>query len=178
MATSLQHFASRENNIRFPLTGNHGCVSSLALPKIYQTLTPGNYQQKIGIENMSKRRSRTKRDTGRVNAPRENYEKPSRRRRRKIPQVRGALAPSGMPRTIKEVLRPLRRSIAKARKNDEMLTMRDLDMFLRPTVLLDDRRSDACQQRKRKRRAVLLAKGTVNRPGGAPGPYKPRKECK
>lgn len=41
------------------------------------------------------------------------------------------------------------------------------------------RRNSKCAV-KAQRRAVLLAKGRVNRPGGAPGPYKPRdrEKCK
>lgn len=43
------------------------------------------------------------------------------------------------------------------------------------TLTVGDRYSahDVCAARKR-RRAVLLAAGKVNKPGGAPGPYKPQ----
>ena len=38
-------------------------------------------------------------------------------------------------------------------------------------------KKNPCEKRK-ERRSVLLAKGKVNRPGGAPGPYKPRSKIR
>lgn len=41
-----------------------------------------------------------------------------------------------------------------------------------PAYTSDVRRTDSPCNRRAKRRAVLLAKGRVNKPGGAPGPYR------
>ena len=45
----------------------------------------------------------------------------------------------------------------------------------RNVIVLSSRRQ--CLKAKAVRRAVLLSKGRVNRPGGAPGPYKKRSKC-
>lgn len=86
----------------------------------------------------------------------------------------GAVAPvTGMPRRKPpKVLQPQ----VKRRKREQLTKMAGIFPVYNRRI----RGSDSPCDRRAERRAVLLAIGKVNKPGGAPGPYKtgPRLKCR